>query len=34
MNNYNKIGYKEYFKYRIYKFNIDSYKNPRRNMYK
>ena len=34
MNNYNTIGYKEYFKYRIYKFNIDSYKNPRRNMYK
>ena len=35
MNNYNKIGYKEYFKYRmIYKFYIDSYKNSRRNMYK
>ena len=34
MNNYNTIGYKEYFKYRIYKFNINSYKNSRRNMYK
>ena len=34
MNNYNTIGYKEYFKYRIYKFNINSYKNPHRNMYK
>ena len=35
MNNYNTIGYKEYFKYRmIYKFYIDSYKNSRRNMYK
>ena len=33
-NNYDAIGYKEYFKYKIYKFNIDSYKNSRRNMYK
>ena len=33
-NNYDAIGYKEYFEYKIYKFNIDSYKNSRRNMYK
>ena len=33
-NNYNAIGYKEYFEYKIYKFNINSYKNSRRNMYK
>ena len=44
-NNYDAIGYKEYFeykiykfkeyfKYKVYKFNIDSYKNSRRNMYK
>ena len=33
-NNYNAIGYKEYFEYKIYKFNINSYKNLRRNMYK
>ena len=33
-NNYNAIGYKEYFEYKIYKFYINSYKNSRRNMYK
>ena len=33
-NNYDAIGYKEYFEYKVYKFNIDSYKNSRRNMYK
>ena len=33
-NNYDAIGYKEYFEYKIYKFNINSYKNLRRNMYK
>ncbi|MDC7956353.1 hypothetical protein PKF05_10995, partial [Fusobacterium simiae] len=33
-NNYDAIGYKEYFEYKIYRFNINSYKNPHRNMYK
>ena len=33
-NNYNAIGYKEYFEYKIHKFSIKSYKNLHRNMYK